>query len=343
MAGLRLEHVSHAFGARRVLDDVNLVIGSGEVACLLGPSGCGKTTTLRLAAGLERLQAGRIMIGDSVVADGARDVPPEARHVGLIFQDYALFPHLDVVHNVAFGIASGGAAERLAAARAALAKVGLAHLAESYPHRLSGGEQQRVALARALAPGPTVMLMDEPFSGLDVRLRDRVRDQTLGLLKASGAATLLVTHDPDEAMRMADRIAVMRDGRIVQQGAPEAIYARPVDPGVVRFFSEVNEHEGRVAGGRVTSPYGELPAADFAEGTEVRVLVRLHAYRPDPQGFAIQVARARVLGADTLVEGTVLPSGTAIEARLAGAVAVPADGVLRLALDPAHVFVFPSA
>jgi iron(III) transport system ATP-binding protein len=343
MSGLVLERVSHAYGERRVLDDVSLSVGAGEVVCLLGPSGCGKTTTLRLAAGLEHLQGGRIRIGDQIVAGEGRDVPPEARHVGLIFQDYALFPHLDIVHNVAFGLREGSAAERHAKARAALARVGLAYLGDAYPHRLSGGEQQRVALARALAPHPALMLMDEPFSGLDIRLRDRVRDETLGLLKESGAATLLVTHDPDEAMRMADRIAVMRAGRIVQVGTPEDLYAHPVDAGVALFFSEMNSFPGTVAGGLVASPFGPIPAPQGAtEGAHVEVLMRLHAFRPDPDGVPIRVLRARLLGPDTLVEGVIDPAGPAIQARLAGQVPVPADGVLRLVLDRAHAFVFPT-
>jgi iron(III) transport system ATP-binding protein len=343
MSGLSLEHISHSYGERLVLDDVSLMVGAGEVVCLLGPSGCGKTTTLRLAAGLEHLQGGRIRIGEQVVAGEGRDVPPEARHVGLIFQDYALFPHLDIVHNVAFGLREGGTAERHRKARTALARVGLAHLADAYPHRLSGGEQQRVALARALAPHPALMLMDEPFSGLDIRLRDRVRDETLGILKESGAATLLVTHDPDEAMRMADRIAVMREGRIVQVGAPEDLYARPVDAGVALFFSEMNSFPGHVTGGFVPSPFGKIPAPHgAADGMRVEVLMRLHAFRPDPDGVPVRVLRARVLGPDTLIEGLVDPAGAAIQARLAGQVPVPADGMLRLVLDRAHAFAFPA-
>ena len=342
MAGLVLEHVTHRFGARTVLADVGLAVGAGEVVCLLGPSGCGKTTTLRLAAGLERLQEGRILIGDRLVAGEGGDVPPEERHVGLIFQDYALFPHLDVIHNVAFGLRRGTAAERLATARGALAKVGLAHLTDSYPHRLSGGEQQRVALARALAPGPALMLMDEPFSGLDIRLRDRVRDETLGLLKESGAATLLVTHDPDEAMRMADRIAVMRNGRIMQTGTPDTIYSQPADAGIALFFSEMNVLAGTVRHGRVATPFGLLaPPAGTAEGAPVEVMIRLHAFRPDPTGTAIKVTRARALGPDTLVEGMIVPGGQPLQARLAGRVAVPADGNLPLVLDQSHAFVFP--
>ncbi len=343
MAGLILEHVSHAYEARRVLDDVSLAVGPGEVMCLLGPSGCGKTTTLRLAAGLERLQAGRISIGDRVVAGAGREVPPEARHVGLIFQDYALFPHLDVVHNVAFGLRQDSAVERRGVALAALGKIGLGHLADAYPHRLSGGEQQRVALARALAPGPALMLMDEPFSGLDIRLRDRVRDETLALLKESGAATLLVTHDPDEAMRMADRIAVMRAGRIIQSGPPEELYARPADAGVALFFSEMNRSRGLVKNGRVATLFGDFPAPDGAgEGAAVEILIRLHAFRADPAGVAVRISRARVLGPDTLVEGILEQDGAQVQARLAGAVAIPPNGILHLGVDPTHAFTFPA-
>ena len=203
--GVRLElaGVGHAYGGVRVLADVSLALTAGEVTCLLGPSGCGKSTLLRIAAGVERQGRGTVALGGRVVSDAARHLPPEGRSIGLMFQDFALFPHLTVAGNVGFGIAGpdrAGRVERL------LARVGLARHADKYPHQLSGGEQQRVALARALAPRPPILLMDEPFASLDNRLRDGIRDQTLDILKEEGTAVLLVTHEPEEAMRMADRI-----------------------------------------------------------------------------------------------------------------------------------------
>ena len=218
---LGLEGVGHSYdGVLEVVSGFSLGVGAGEIVCLLGPSGCGKSTVLRLAAGLETLQRGRIQLRGETVADGESGVgqPPERRNVGLVFQDFALFPHLTVARNVAFGLADLPEHQRGQRALEALAQVGMAAYAGSYPHALSGGQQQRVALARALAPRPSVMLLDEPFSGLDARLREQIRDDTLRVLKRSGAATLLVTHDPEEAMFMADRIYLMQAGKLIQSG-----------------------------------------------------------------------------------------------------------------------------
>ncbi|MEO0359777.1 MAG: ABC transporter ATP-binding protein, partial [Pseudomonadota bacterium] len=250
---LALEGISRVYDGRPVVDDVRLEVAAGEILCLLGPSGCGKSTTLRIAAGVERQSAGTVRLDGEVVSDEARHAPPEARSVGLMFQDFALFPHLDLVGNVAFGL-KGSREEKRRIALEYLAKVELGDFADKFPHMLSGGEQQRVALARALAPAPRVMLMDEPFSGLDNRLRDQVRDQALGVLRAERAAVLLVTHDPEEAMKMADRIALMRAGRIVQIGAPYNVYNRPTDRDAAAFFSDVNVIHGMVMNRQMVTP-----------------------------------------------------------------------------------------
>jgi len=259
MDALRLEHVSHAFGALLAVEDLSLSVAPGELVCLLGPSGCGKTTVLRIAAGLEGLQRGRVLMNDKPVADETTNVPPEARGVGLVFQDYALFPHLTVLDNVAFGLRSLSGEARRARALDALAQVGMESSATVYPHTLSGGQQQRVALARALAPKPRVMLLDEPFSGLDARLRNQVRDDTLHVLKESGAATLMVTHDPEEAMFMADRVALMCCGRLVQLGRPTDLYFAPDDAFVAGFFGDINHLEGVIRGGLSRLPLARLP------------------------------------------------------------------------------------
>ncbi|MSP68484.1 MAG: ABC transporter ATP-binding protein, partial [Alphaproteobacteria bacterium] len=271
---LEVDHVSHRFQRLIAVDDVSLGVGQGETLCLLGPSGCGKSTLLRLIAGLEDLQAGRIRIDGETVAGDGRSVPAEARGVGMVFQDYALFPHLTVLANAAFGLDHLPDAARFERARALLTQMGLEGLGGAYPHTLSGGEQQRVALARALAPEPHVLLLDEPFAGLDVRLRDRLREDTLHLLKQRGTTSILVTHDPEEAMFMGDRIAVLLRGRIVQEGSPVQLYRRPVNAFVARFFGEINCLRGRVRGGAVATPLGSFAAPGLADGTDVEVIVR---------------------------------------------------------------------
>ncbi len=278
---LSLLNLRHDYGKLRAVDDVSLSVKAGEVVCLVGPSGCGKSTVLRLAAGLERLQGGRISMRGEVVGDPEKRVrvPPERRHVGLVFQDFALFPHLTVGRNVGFGISQLSAAEREARVRETLRQVEMEQYIDTFPHALSGGQQQRVALARALAPQPSVLLLDEPFSGLDERLREQVRDDTLGLLRRNGTAALLVTHDPEEALFMADRLYLMRDGRIVQSGPPQDLYFRPADLFAAGFFSRVNEIHGIVRAGHAESPLGRIPAPRLADGTKVTVAFRPEAAR----------------------------------------------------------------
>ena len=346
---LHLEDISHNFGTLRAVAGLSLSVGPGEVVCLLGPSGCGKSTVLRLAAGLERLQSGRVTVSGRVVAGDGADVPPEARGVGLVFQDYALFPHLSVLDNVAFGL-RGPAAARRARALEVLKRVGVDDQAARFPHVLSGGQQQRVALARALAPEPGVMLLDEPFSGLDARLRDQVRDSTLHVLKESGAASLLVTHDPDEAMFMADRIAVMREGALVQLGTPVELYCRPADAFVARFFGEINSIGARVEQGAAMTPFGPVPTK-LPEGGAAEVLIRPEALRltaqangADPR--AARVLAARMLGRSTLVHLAVDGFGGAklhLHARVPGRFLPPEGSAWTIELDLDQSFVFPAA
>jgi iron(III) transport system ATP-binding protein len=332
-----------------VVDDLSLTIGAGQVTCLLGPSGCGKTTTLRMIAGVERPDAGQILI-DGVDVTTA---PPEARGVGLMFQDFALFPHLTVARNVAFGL-SGDKAGRVKRATELLEKVGLSGFGGKHPHELSGGEQQRVALARALAPRPRVMLMDEPFSGLDNRLRDGIRDATLAILKEEGTAVLLVTHEPDEAMRMADEIALMRGGRIVQQGAPYNVYNAPVDKAAAAFFSDVNVIRGKVQGALTATPFGDFLTPGHADGTLVEIIIRPQHLKidfdrggrgPNPtpvDGTAARgtVTRARYMGRESLVDFAMDFEGAVLTASVPG-IFLPKPGtVLWLMIRRDRCFVF---
>ncbi len=350
MDALVFENVSHAYGATPAVREVNLRLAQGEILCLLGPSGCGKTTVLRLAAGLEPLQAGRVTLNEQEVARPGRSLPPEARGVGLVFQDYALFPHLTVADNVAFGLTDLPQSRRREIVAEMLERVGLADRAGRYPHLLSGGEQQRVALARALAPKPALLLLDEPFSGLDIRLRQEVRNQTLRVLADAGISTLLVTHDPEEAMYMADRIAVMRDGRIVQTGAPVDVYRDPASAFVTAFLGEVNWLHGTVRAGRVESPLGALAADGLGDGTRVDVLIRPEGLRidgaaPDAEAVngavAAEVTAVRVLGYSSVLDLRVLSDGPALRARLPG-LGAPRPGTrVALSLDESQTFIFP--
>jgi iron(III) transport system ATP-binding protein len=350
MSALTLEHVSHTYGEVVAADDLDLSVAPEELVCLLGPSGCGKTTVLRIAAGLEPLQQGRVLLDGKVVAGDGIDLPPETRNVGLVFQDFALFPHLSVRDNVAFGLSRLSAEARRGRVAAALAQVGMASHAGSYPHLLSGGEQQRVALARALAPEPKVMLLDEPFSGLDVQLRHQVRDQTLHVLKRSGAATLMVTHDPEEAMFMADRVALMRAGRLIQVGAPTDLYFAPQDAFVAGFFGDVNRLDGTVKDGRVATPFGPVTARNLDEGTPVEVLIRPEGLnlRPAeesdmPRDGLARVITSRMLGRSSLVHLSVA-SGPEQElhlhARIPGRFLPEESQVLEVELDRSQTFVF---
>jgi iron(III) transport system ATP-binding protein len=306
---LVLQDIDHAYGRVRAVDGVSLAVKAGEVVCLVGPSGCGKSTVLRLAAGLETLQSGRVAMRGEVVGDPAQrvNVAPERRHVGLVFQDFALFPHLTVGGNVAFGLTQLPAAARDGRVREVLRQVDMEGYIEAYPHALSGGQQQRVALARALAPQPSVLLLDEPFSGLDERLREQVRDDTLRLLRRNGTAALLVTHDPEEALFMADRIYLMRAGRIVQSGPPQDLYYRPADLFAASFFSRVNEIRGVVREGHVESPLGRLCAPEQKEGARVVVGFRPEAVTlsqprgDDEGGLTAEVQDTHFLGTGWVV------------------------------------------
>lgn len=235
---LDLDSISVAYGPTSVVRQLSLQLERGEIGCLLGASGCGKTTTLRAIAGFEPLQTGILRLDEEVVASARFMHPPEARRIGVVFQDYALFPHLTVVENIAFGLQQLPRTERRERVKEMLELVGLEETAPRYPHELSGGQQQRVALARALAPRPRLMLMDEPFSNLDVTLRERLATEVRHILKRAGATAILVTHDQREAFAMADKVGVMTQGRLCQWDTPFALYHHPADPYVAAFIGE---------------------------------------------------------------------------------------------------------
>jgi len=273
---LELRDAVRRFGERRALDGVSFALEEGEIGCLLGPSGCGKTTALRCIAGLETLDAGAILSQGRTLVGPRVHVPPHERGIGLVFQDHALFPHLTARGNVEFGLQHLPRPERSTRATAMLELVGLGDCADAYPSRLSGGQQQRVAVARALAPGPSTLLLDEPFSSLDAALRERLVGELRTLLKAVGATALVVTHDQQDAFALADRVGLMRDGRLEQWATPYDLYHRPVSRFVAEFVGQASFLPACCAGGALQTELGPLREghADTACGGEVDVLLR---------------------------------------------------------------------
>ena len=310
---LRTAGLMKTFGGVPAVDGLDLEVLDGEILALLGASGCGKTTALRLIAGLERPDAGTVEIRDRMVAGDGAWTAPERRRVGLVFQDWALFPHLDVRANVAFGIDGANRHDRVDELLELVHLTGLEH---RMPHELSGGQQQRVAVARALAPEPDLLLLDEPFSNLDAQLRAEVRAEVREVLRATGTTAVLVTHDQEEALSIADRVAVMLHGAVRQVGTPYEVYAAPADGRVARLLGEANLLPALAARGRVAFAFGDVDAS-LPDGP-CEVLVRPESLRavPDAHGAA-RVAHVEFYGHDQLVRCT-LPDGVGVDVRLIG-------------------------
>jgi iron(III) transport system ATP-binding protein len=266
---LEVERLRHSYGAHHVVDELSFSLARGAICCLLGPSGCGKTTVLRCIAGFENVRGGEIRLAGRTVSGPGVMVPPEKRRVGMVFQDYALFPHLTVAANIAFGLRSS----REERVRELAELVGLASALEKYPHEISGGQQQRVALARALAPRPELLLLDEPFSNLDVDLRERLSLEVRDIIKASGATAVLVTHDQQEAFAMADEIGILHEGRIQQWDTPYNLYHRPANRFVADFVGQGVFLPARKVNGHLEIELGRL-RADSAGSEDLEVLLR---------------------------------------------------------------------
>ncbi|MBB4659403.1 ABC transporter ATP-binding protein [Parvularcula dongshanensis] len=296
---LEIADLSHSYGEGTVLRSLSLGAAPGEITCLLGASGCGKTTLLRLIAGLLPVQAGELRLDGKVLAGPGRNPPPEKRPVGLVFQEGALFPHLSVAGNVGFGLV-GGVRRNRARIEALLDQIGLREKADAYPNDLSGGQQQRVALARALAPSPSVVLLDEPFASVDVVRRHALREEMRSALRARGAISILVTHDPDEAMAIGDKIAVMEAGRIVQADTPATLYDAPATAAVGTLFGDGQLVRARRAGDSLVTPFGVWPTAGMMalpEEAVLDVLVRPEALLLEPNPVApARIEDVRVLG-----------------------------------------------
>jgi iron(III) transport system ATP-binding protein len=342
-AALSFHQVDVYMGVRHVLKKIDLAIKPGEIVCLLGESGSGKSTILHAAAGILGVQGGEVRVNDTIVSSARIAVPPEKRGIGLMFQDFALFPHLNVLQNVAFGLDRLGRNEARAQARAALARVGLGDREKEFPHMLSGGQQQRLALARAFAPRPGILMLDEPFSSLDARLRENVRAETLAILRETRATTIIVTHDPEEAMVLGDRIALLRGGRVVQIDATSAIYHTPVDLGVARFFSPLTEISSMVKSGGVETPLGMISTPGRKDGEKVIVAIRpVGALNISSRGSGVPgriVSKREALGLDiyeVLVQGIKAP----VRIRYSSNHALQPGSDILLTLNPEHVLVF---
>ncbi|HUP50136.1 MAG TPA: ABC transporter ATP-binding protein [Thermoanaerobaculia bacterium] len=329
-ATLEVRDLTVRYGAVVAVDRLSLDAGRGALAALVGPSGCGKTSVLRAIAGFETPAGGTIRV------EGERldDLPPEKRRVGMLFQQGALFPHLTVLENVAFGLSRGESGR----AHEALRLVGLERLEKRRPHELSGGEQQRVALARALAPRPRLVLLDEPFAALDAPLRARLREEVRDILNTTGTTAVLVTHDQEEALSIADQVSVMREGRILQSGTPREVYEHPVSEEVARLVGDANLIEAVVAAGRVDTPLGVL-RTDAGDGAcTLRVPTESLRVPADGGGAPGLIAGSRFYGHD-VVDEVRLADGPAIRVRLArscGEVGAP----VRIALQPDRYLIF---
>nr|WP_262342916.1 ABC transporter ATP-binding protein [Haloplanus rubicundus] len=340
---LELDGVSKSYGTERVIEELSLSVHEGEILTLLGPSGCGKTTTLRLIAGLERPNGGEVALNGAAVSSPDRFVEPEDRGIGVVFQEFALFPHLTAAENVAFGLEAWDADARERRVDELLDLVGLEAQGDSYPDELSGGQQQRVALARSLAPEPEVLLLDEPFSNLDVDLRVKMREEVRRILKETGVTAISVTHDQEEAMSISDRVAVMNDGRIEQVGDPEQVFQQPESRFVAGFLGHASFLPGYVHGGEVTTGLGPIPRdqinglAGTYDRTRIDVLVRpddIRAVPVDGEGDGLVVSR-RYLGPTVLYEVR-LDDDTAVQCMHNHDESIPLDTEVRIELDADH-------
>lgn len=295
---LTIENAQKSFGSEPVLQKLSLEMHEGEIVALLGPSGCGKTTLLRSIAGLEVLDKGRIVLQDTVFQDEQTFIKPEKRGIGFVFQDYALFPHLNVVQNIQFGLFRLPKSEQKTRTDEMLQRVGLSRFAHRKPHELSGGQQQRVALARAMAQLPKLLLLDEPFSGLDALLREETREEVRQVLKSAQMSAILVTHDQEEALCFADRIGVMQHGKLEQFGTPEHLYDHPKSLFVAQFLGKTNLFFGELSNQKVATPIGDIPVQSSGSGA-VMVAVRPEYLQLYPKSdSAVQVIGKEFKGHD---------------------------------------------
>jgi iron(III) transport system ATP-binding protein len=342
---LKVENISAGYGREPVVDALSFHINRGEIVSLLGPSGCGKTTALRAIAGFEPISDGQILIAGNLASAPGVTVPPEQRSIGMVFQDYALFPHLTISENIAFGLKKMPAVDRKVQVEHLLDATGLRKMAGRYPHELSGGQQQRVALARALAPRPTLLLMDEPFSNLDIELRERLSTEVRDLLKAEGISGILVTHDQHEAFAVSDKVGVMRDGRILQWDTPYNLYHEPNHRFVADFVGQ-----GRFIQGIVRSPetfeteLGLLRgnrACNQAMGEKVEILIRPDDLVPDEGGEIEAEVKDKAFKGAEILYTLELPTGTRLLSLFPSHHDHHLGDTVRVRMDAEHLICFP--
>ena len=343
---ISFENICHSYGPSPSVTDISFQIEKGQVVTLLGPSGCGKTTLLRLAAGFERPLSGQITQDGEVLSSPANLIASEHRQMGLVFQSYALFPHMTIGQNIRFGL-NEAESETRQRVTDLLQEMDLVNMEDKFPHELSGGQQQRVALARALAPSPRLILLDEPYSGLDSRLRERVRDKMLHVLRQTGTAALMVTHDAEEAMFMSDKIIVLREGKIMQQGRPIDLYCRPENAFVAEFFGEVNHVPARGRNGQAESILGAFACAGIKDDQPAVILIRHEGLQVslEETGFKAQVMESHLLGRYSLLhlnlsEDMGYAHDLHLHARIPGLNSIAEGEIVNIDIDPTQIFVF---
>ena len=347
---LKLDSVSYVIENEKILDDISFQAVDGELLCLLGPSGSGKTSTLRLIAGLAKLETGTIYLDSKPVSSQSRTIPPHKRNIGFLFQDFALFPHLTVTQNIRYGLAGLEKRQAVTRIQDLLDQIRLTNHAHKYPHALPGGEQQRVALARAVASRPQLLLLDEPFSNLDTSLREQVREETVEITKNHGVTTVMVTHDPDEAMSVADRIVLINNGKVVQIDTPERLYNNPIDEFSASFFGNINRVTGTVVEKEIKTKFGNVPSAGLKNGSVVDVFIRPDGIKllPPEQRIHDTTDEAWVCGVQYRGNSSLVRVGigswpephTHLAANHPNTVPLKTGDRLALKLDPNKTFVF---